>query len=203
MGAMAASGGYYISAPADKILADRNCWTGSIGVTMGTQYDISGLLSKYGIKAENLTAGKNKAMGSYVEPLTTEQRQIIQSLLDESYNQFVGVVAEGRKMSVKDVKTLADGRIYTAKQALQNGLIDGIATEDETTQLLKKDYNLNDCDLVYIESSSKPSWLTNFLATQVGPILDKLNLLGVSDLQTALNLAKENNNMPIEYLYRP
>lgn len=73
MGSMAASGGYYISAPADKIVANRNTWTGSIGVTIGTLYDISGLLEQYGVKTETITAGRNKAMGSSVEPMTEEQ----------------------------------------------------------------------------------------------------------------------------------
>ena len=72
----ATSGGYYISASADRITANRNCRTGSIGVTMGTLYDVSGLLEKYGIKAETITSGENKAMGSMTSPLTDEQKQI-------------------------------------------------------------------------------------------------------------------------------
>ena len=75
MESMAASGGYYISAPADKIYANRNCWTGSIGVTVGTVYDISGFLEDLGIATVTITAGDNKAMGSSVEPLTEEQRE--------------------------------------------------------------------------------------------------------------------------------
>ncbi len=76
MGSMAASGGYYISAPADKIIANRNCWTGSIGVTIGTLYDVTGLLEKYGIKAVHIDSGKNKAMGSMTQELTKEQKEI-------------------------------------------------------------------------------------------------------------------------------
>ena len=145
MKSQATSGGYYISAPCDKIIANRNCWTGSIGVTIGTMYDITGLLKKYGVKTVTITSGKNKAMGSYTNELTEEQQEILQSLVDEAYEQFVGIVAEGRGMSVKDVKKLADGRIYTAKQAKANGLIDEIATYDEAVDDMKKRFELDSC----------------------------------------------------------
>ena len=97
MGSMAASGGYYISAPADMIFANRNCWTGSIGVTIGTLYDLSGFLERHGIKAVTIASGRNKSMGSIVDPLTDEQRRIFQSLVDEAYDQFVNIVAEERQ----------------------------------------------------------------------------------------------------------
>ena len=79
MQSMAASGGYYISAPCDKIIANRNCWTGSIGVTLGTMYDVSELLDKIGVKTNTITSGENKAMGSSVEKMSREQREIFQS----------------------------------------------------------------------------------------------------------------------------
>lgn len=201
MGSMAASGGYYISAPADKILANRNCWTGSIGVTLGTMYDISGFLTKYGIKAENLTSGKNKAMGSYVEPMTDEQRKIFQSLIDEAYEQFVGIIAEGRDMSVEEVKKIGDGRIYTAQQAQGNGLIDGIATEEEATELLKNENNLKDCEVVNIQNYTESSWLDEFITEKVDPIVESFKSISKGDLGTALDLASENGEAPLKYLY--
>lgn len=142
MESMAASGGYYIAAPADKIYANRNCWTGSIGVTIGTVYDITELLKNLGVKTVTITAGTNKAMGSATEKLTDEQKAIYQSLVDEAYGQFVDIVAEGRKMDRNRVVLLADGRIYTAKQALEKGLIDVIATRDEAVTAMKTDYGL-------------------------------------------------------------
>ena len=145
MQSMAASGGYYVSAPCDKIVANRNCWTGSIGVTLGTMYDVSELLDNLGIKTNTITSGTNKAMGSSVEPMSKEQREIFQSLVDEAYEQFVGIVAEGRNMKVEKVKKLADGRIYTAKQALDNGLIDQIGTFEEAVADMKTEYQLTDC----------------------------------------------------------
>lgn len=144
---MAASGGYYISASCDKIIANRNCWTGSIGVTMGTLYDVTGLLDKAGIKTQTITSGKNKAMGSSTEKLTSEQREILQSLIDEAYDQFVGIVAEGRGMKLSEVIKLADGRIYTAKQAKNLGLVDEIGTFDDAVKDMQKEYELNDCQV--------------------------------------------------------
>ena len=128
---MAASGGYYIGCAADKIYANRNTLTGSIGVIYGQHLDLSKLLEKYGIDFTTITAGENKNMGNFAEPLTAEQKKILQSIADECYEQFTGIVAESRKMDIEIVKKLADGRVYTAKQALENNLIDGISTYDE------------------------------------------------------------------------
>lgn len=126
----ACSGGYYISMASDEIYANRNCWTGSIGVIISLT-NMKGLYDKLGIQEINVTSGANKAMGSSGENLTEEQRNILQSLVDESYNQFVGIVAEGRNLDVKKVKKLADGRIYSANQAVQNKLIDGTSTYED------------------------------------------------------------------------
>jgi len=126
-----ASGGYYIACAADEIYANRNTLTGSIGVLLNTVYDISDLLEKMGVKTTTVTAGKNKNMGSYFDELTDEQRAIFQSICDESYDQFVSIVSDGRGMPVSTVERIADGRVYTAKQAKDNGLIDGIMTFDD------------------------------------------------------------------------
>ncbi len=124
------SGGYYISMAADEIYANRNCWTGSIGVIISTM-NMEGLYEKLGIQEINITSGRNKAMGSAGTELTTEQYAILQSLVDEAYEQFVDIIVEGRGLSESTVKQLADGRIYSAKQALSHDLIDGICTKEE------------------------------------------------------------------------
>ncbi len=126
----ACSGGYYLAMAADEIYAHRMTTTGSIGVTYGTHIDLSGLCEKLGIKTEDITSGENKAMGSYFAPLTEEQRAIYQSQLDEYYGYFVDVVEKGRGLTEEEVKALADGRTYTAKQALEINLIDGIESYD-------------------------------------------------------------------------
>lgn len=138
---MAASGGYYIAAAADQILINRNCMTGSIGVTAGTTIDISEFLEKNGIKTTSIYVGKNKTMGSNFEEFTEEQQAIYVSILRETYDQFVAIVAEGRDMDVSEVEVLADGRIYSPKQALDNGLIDGVMGYDEAVRQYIGDHN--------------------------------------------------------------
>ncbi|ERJ93296.1 signal peptide peptidase SppA [Treponema lecithinolyticum] len=126
MGSLAASGGYYIACAADIIYANRNTLTGSIGVISSSSVDLTELMAKHGIKMTTITAGKNKNMLNINSPLTEEQRAVMQSIADEAYDQFTGIVAESRKMDIKKVRRLADGRIYTAQQAKNNGLIDYI-----------------------------------------------------------------------------
>jgi len=132
MGPMAASGGYYIACAADSIIANRNTLTGSIGVIAGSSIDMTKLMSNIGITYTTIHAGKNKNMGNVNEPLTDEQREILQTVADECYDQFTSIVSSGRHMKKNDVVKLADGRIYTANQALANGLIDAIDNWDNT-----------------------------------------------------------------------
>lgn len=193
MGSTAASGGYYISAPADRILANRNCWTGSIGVTIGTLFDISGFLESYGVKTITITSGENKAMGSMVDPLTKEQQAIFQSLVDEAYEQFVGIVSEERNLDLEKTRELADGRIYTAKQALDLQLIDGICSYEEAIDDMKTTYELQDCEVVdihYIDDSF------------IGNLFSKLPLPDYtkSDAETVLSLINQETALPISYL---
>ena len=131
---MAASGGYYIAMSSDKVYANRNAITGSIGVII-SGVDMSGLYEKLGIKYYSATSGEYK--DSTI--MNDEQLAILQSMVDESYEQFVDVVEEGRNMSEEEVKKLADGRIYSANQALDNGLIDKIAPlEDVQNEILEE-----------------------------------------------------------------
>ncbi len=148
----ACSGGYYLAMAADEIYAHRMSTTGSIGVSYGTHIDLSGLCEKLGIKTEEIVSGDNKAMGSYFAPLTDEQRAIYESQLDEYLGYFVDVVEEGREMTEAEVKALADGRTYTAKQALENGLIDGIseygAYTDKLTETFGADIAFYDIEYI-------------------------------------------------------
>ncbi len=191
---MAASGGYYIAAASDKIYANRNTWTGSIGVTVGTFMDVSGFLDKMGIRTVTITAGANKAMGSTVTPMTEEQKGIFQSLVDDAYEQFTGVVAEGRKMNIEKVKKLADGRVYTAKQALNNGLVDEISTLDNALADMKKRYELGDCDTPVM--AYQPD--TSLLSVLTGKISD--NAEPKSEVEQVMALMEKNNKFSISYL---
>ncbi len=133
-GSLAASGGYYISCAGNKIYANRNTLTGSIGIIMGTSLDFTDLMKTLGIKSETITSGKNKNMFNYNEPVSSEQRNIMRSIADEAYEQFTGIVAMNRNIPLFELKEIADGRIYTAKQALKLNLIDTIASWDEMLQ---------------------------------------------------------------------
>ncbi|WP_428769036.1 signal peptide peptidase SppA [Treponema sp. HNW] len=139
MGPLAASGGYYIACAADVIYANRNTLTGSIGVISATSIDLTELLTRYGIKMTTVTAGKNKNMFNINSPLTDEHRAIMQSVADEAYDQFTQIVAESRDMPLKEVRRLADGRIYTALQAEKNGLVDYVDTYENALD------NMLDC----------------------------------------------------------
>src|SRR5699024_9795520 len=143
MESMAASGGYYISAPADKIYAGPQTMTGSIGVIM-SNIDYSELQENLGIEENVIKSGAHKDIMSGSREMTDEEKDIMQSMLDDSFDRFVNIVKDGRNMSEEKVRKLADGRLYSAQQAEKNGLIDDIAYEDETIKALKKDIKAKD-----------------------------------------------------------
>lgn len=143
METMAASGGYYISAPTDRIYASNETFTGSIGVIMQS-YSLQGLFEKYGIKEQNITTGKMKDAGSAGKDMTDEQKQYFQDLADSAFSRFVKVVADGRSMSESDVKKLADGRVYDGSQAVKNGLVDEIGDLEKALEDMTEEANLQD-----------------------------------------------------------
>ena len=190
---MAASGGYYISAPADKIIANRNCWTGSIGVTVGNMYDATELLDKLGIRAKAITSGPNKAMGDPLSGLTKEQEAIFQSLVDEAYEQFTTIVSKGRGIDIQTVKKLADGRIYTARQALENGLVDKIMTEEDADKYclgLVKDKEVTIQDIVFEREETFFDLLTSKIFEKKEDAIDRL----------AKEVVEGNGKFSISYL---
>ena len=195
MGSMAASGGYYISAPCDKIYAGETTWTGSIGVTLGNFYDISGFLKKHGIKVTTLTSGRNKAMGDMTHPITEEQRKIFMSLIKDSYDRFVKIVAEGRNLSVKRVKKIADGRVYTATQAMKLKLIDKFGTVENAAEDMALETGSSDIEAVVLEPEPESFWDTLGLsAEKIFQSRDPSN-----NLKKLLELA-ESNTFRITYM---
>src|SRR5687767_11074069 len=116
MGGMATSGGYYIAAACDRILANPGTLTGSIGVIMQLT-NVEELMKKIGVRGVNVKSGLNKDIGSPFQPLSPEGREILQSLVDNVHGQFVAAVAKGRGMDEARVRKLADGRIYSGAQA--------------------------------------------------------------------------------------
>ena len=134
MGSMAASGGYYISCEADKIVALPGTLTGSIGVIAQIP-NLKGLFDKLGIEMQTFTAGEHKDMYAGYRNLTPEEQEIMQNLVDGYYEQFIAVVAESRGMNKEEVRNLATGQLYTGVEAKELGLVDELGGLDKAVDL--------------------------------------------------------------------
>jgi len=130
MGSLAASGGYYISAPATKIVANPGTLTGSIGVIMEVP-NVKVLMDKIGVKTEVIKSGKHKDIASPFRGIGKEDRAILQGVMDDVHEQFISAVSEGRKMSIDKVREIADGRIFSGSQAIKAGLVDELGDLDD------------------------------------------------------------------------
>lgn len=137
MGSTAASGGYYISSPATRIVANPGTLTGSIGVIMEIP-NLEGLMSKIGVKTDVIKSGEHKDIASVFRGIRKEEREILQAILDNVHNQFINAVAEGRRMTLDDVKKIADGRVYTGEQALKAGLVDELGNLEDAIKVAAK-----------------------------------------------------------------
>jgi protease IV len=142
-----ASGGYYVALAADRIVAHPTTVTGSIGVLMLT-VNSSGLLEKIGVSASYVTSGPRKDMGSPFRALTPEERAIFQDVIDKLYGRFVGLVARERRIDEARVRQFADGRIYTADQALELGLVDRIGYLEDAIAMARETAGLREAQVV-------------------------------------------------------
>ncbi|MCH2172258.1 signal peptide peptidase SppA [Myxococcota bacterium] len=144
----ATSGGYYVAVAADEIHAQPTTITGSIGVIF-VSINLAGLMEKIGIQNQTLTSGRFKDAGSWLRRMRPEERQQLQSVLEAAFERFKQVVAAGREnLSAAQVDELADGRIYSAPQALANGLIDGIGYLEEAVERAEKRAHLTESRVV-------------------------------------------------------
>ena len=134
MGTVAASGGYYIAAATDRIIANPGTLTGSIGVIMELA-NLEGLLKKIGVENVVVKSGRHKDIGSPFRKMSDEDRRILQSVMDDVHTQFIEAVAEGRSLDVADVRPLADGRIFTGRQAKEIKLVDELGDLDDAIRL--------------------------------------------------------------------
>lgn len=123
MGSVAASGGYYIAAATDLIMANPGTITGSIGVLLQVP-NISGLMQKIGVKSVVVKSGRHKDLASPTRDMTESERQILQGMLDDVHGQFIDVVAQGRQLDREKVEAIADGRIFSGREAQSIGLVD-------------------------------------------------------------------------------
>ncbi|MDR4509842.1 MAG: signal peptide peptidase SppA [Candidatus Brocadiaceae bacterium] len=178
------SGGYYTAVSADKIIAYPTTVTGSIGVIM-LNLSMEGLLQKIGVTDTSIKTGKYKDMGSPLKMMTDEEQKIFQDVLDTMYKRFLEVIAEGRKeLSQDELAPLADGRIYTARQALDNKLIDQIGYLDEAISLTKKEAGLSDARVIVYH---RPGVYKNNMYSQLRNTgIGTINLFNI-DIKTFVN----------------
>lgn len=192
MGSMAASGGYYISAPADKIFASAETLTGSLGVIMQS-INYGGLAEKYGVDFVTIKSGPYKDIMSPTREMTEDERKILQDMLNNSYDGFVKVIAEGRGMTEAEVRKIADGRIYDGRQALELNLIDGFGYLDDVVAALQEDHKLNGAQVVrYTENLGFGSLLSMGARKVAG---EDIELAGL------MKLLSHSNSPRLMYLY--
>ena len=187
----ACSGGYYIAMAADKIYANRNCWTGSIGVVVSL-INCKDLYEKIGIEEIDIVSGDNKAMGALGAELTQEQYDIMQGLVDEAFSQFVEIVCTGRAMDEARVRELADGRIYSAKQANENGLLDEIGSYEDAMMAFAEEKELAEDITYYAPVSDTYDWMTALYGMVQ-------SLKPQTDTELATDIVENNGNGVLKY----
>jgi protease IV len=169
MGGVAASAGYMVALPAARIFAREGTLTGSIGVLLETA-EVSGLLKSIGVDAEAITSGPLKNQPSFFHPLSPQGREVLNGLVMDMYDQFVGMVAAGRHLEADRVRQLADGRAFTGRQALQLGLIDQIGGEPDAREWLAKEKGVS-VD-VRADDVSTSGLAERALLARLNPVLD-------------------------------
>jgi protease-4 len=142
-----ASGAYYAALAADAITAQPTSVTGSIGVIM-YRVDATGLMQKVGIQTVEIASADKKGIGSPFRPLSDDERRIFQGFIDSLYGRFTGLIAEERRMTPDAVKKMADGRIFTSREAQEGGLIDGVGYLEDAIELAKKKAGLSEAKVV-------------------------------------------------------
>lgn len=192
MGNTAASGGYYVSAPADKIYADAATLTGSIGVIMQS-INYGKFAKEHGIEFDTITSGKHKDIMSPSRDMTDEEEDILQGMVDEMYDDFVQVVADGRGMDEAKVRELADGRVYTGKQAKENNLTDEVGSFEDTLFDLQETEGLEEAEV--FEYGEKQVFLSAFMQntenifkSDENQLVDLITSLGQSENPRAMYL---------------
>ncbi|GAA3724197.1 signal peptide peptidase SppA [Salinicoccus jeotgali] len=194
MGGMAASGGYYVSAPADKIFASDETLTGSIGVIMQS-INYSQLAEDYGVEFETYASGDMKEMLSGHRDPSKEEQEYVQNMVDSMYQDFVDVVAEGRGMDQKRVKELADGRIYLGEDAMDNGLVDEMGYLEDAMASMKESIGGNPQIIEYGQGQGN-RLLLNYGAAS---LMDRL--MGKTEIAQIESLLKNRQGIEPMYLY--
>ncbi|HEY0129115.1 MAG TPA: signal peptide peptidase SppA, partial [Rubrobacteraceae bacterium] len=180
MGDTAASGGYYISTAADRIVANETTLTGSLGVIFQLT-NFSEAADKYGISQVVIKSGKFKDIGNTFREMKPEEREVFQSLVDESYAEFVSVISEGRGLSEERVREIADGRIYSGSQAKELGLVDSFGGIDEAAVIAGTLAEAQDTTVVrYVETPTFSETLLARLAPRQPEVEQVMDAAGLN-----------------------
>jgi len=177
LGDTAASGGYYVALAADTIIASPATITGSIGVITEIT-DISGLYEKLGLKSETYISGPQKDMFSPTRERTSEEKAILQSLVEDAYSVFIERVGQARNLDEKTVKSMADGRVYSGTQALELQLVDKVGNYDDAVSEIESLVGTTDVSIIeYGESNFFKYFIGNLLVKQdqLTQVLDLLH----------------------------
>jgi protease-4 len=186
MDTIAASGGYITAIAADHIVARGNTITGSIGVIFSYP-DASKLLDIVGIKMEDIKSAELKAEPSPYKPTSEKARAVMQEMVVDGFDWFKGLVSERRKITPDKTAVLADGRVYSGRQALANGLIDELGAEDEAMKWLSKEKKIDD-KLEIVTWSPAKTWQEEWLGSSAGSFI--LRGLGLERLSQSVESAK-------------
>jgi protease-4 len=177
MGGLAASGGYYVAAPADAIFAEPTTMTGSIGV-IAEFPQASELMSKIGVGFETIATGEWKDSGSPFRPMTEREKSRWHEVLDYAYQRFVRVVAQGRQLPLKEVLALANGKVYTAQEALDLKLVNAIGYQDDAIAEAKARAHIDSAKVVqYAKSFNLREALLGITAPKPAITIDAESLL--------------------------
>lgn len=173
MGAIAASGGYYVAAAADHIMANPGTITGSIGVVMEFA-NLEELFKKIGISAVVIKSGDYKDMGSPLRKMTSEEKALLESFVGNIHQQFVTAVAEGRKVSEETIRAIADGRILSGQQAQKLGLLDSLGNMEDAIALAAELGGIKGEPAVVYAEKKKFSVLEFILGSKLAGALDRI-----------------------------
>ncbi len=194
---VAASGGYYIASAADLVVAQPTGITGSIGV-VAYKLNAEGLLDKIGISDRTIKSGEMKDMGSPLREMTGEEREVFQSIIDELYERFLTVVYNGRKgrITMDRLREISDGRVYTAKQALELGLVDRTGYMEDAVGAAKELAGLKEASVVTYAAGGE--YRNNIYSGARGPAPEVVNLFNID-----ASMVSGLGGVEFMYLWKP
>lgn len=192
---VAASGGYFIAASADKVVAHPTTVTGGVGV-VAYRLSATGLMEKIGISDETIKSGEKKDIGSPLRSMTDEERQILQGIIDSMFERFMTVVTESRPIEGTALTEIADGRVFTAERALELKLIDRIGYMDDAIEVAKEEAGIEEARIVTYARPS--SYRANIYSSSEFAVSPSVNLFNI-DTRGITRLF----NLSFMYLWMP